>query len=148
MINDIGKIVGKENGAASLIKNIAFEFSKLSSDQRKLRTAYLIWKDPYLTIGNDTFIHQMLSYAGFENIFSDKTRYPAIEVSELIERNCELLLLSSEPYPFKQKHIDELQASLPETKILLADGELFSWYGSRMLHAPSYFQRLNAEVTQ
>jgi ABC-type Fe3+-hydroxamate transport system substrate-binding protein len=147
MINDIGKIVGRENESASLIKNIAFEFSKLSSDQRKLRTAYLIW-DPYLTIGNDTFIHQMLSYAGFENIFSDKTRYPAIEVNELIERNCELLLLSSEPYPFKQKHIEELQSFLPKTKMLLVDGELFSWYGSRMLHAPSYFQRLHAEATQ
>jgi ABC-type Fe3+-hydroxamate transport system substrate-binding protein len=148
MINDIGKIVGKENESTSLIKNIASGFSKLSADQRKIRTTYLIWKDPYLTIGNDTFIHQMLSYAGFENIFSDKTRYPAIEVNEMIERNCELLLLSSEPYPFKQKHIDELQALFPATKILLADGELFSWYGSRMLKAPSYFQKLYTEATQ
>jgi ABC-type Fe3+-hydroxamate transport system substrate-binding protein len=148
MINDIGKIVGKENESTSLIKNIASGFSNLSAYQRKIRTAYLIWKDPYLTIGNDTFIHQMLSYAGFENIFSDKTRYPAIEVNEMIERNCELLLLSSEPYPFKQKHIDELQALLPAIKILLADGEVFSWYGSRMLKAPSYFQKLYAEATQ
>ena len=122
--------------------------SSTASDQRKLRTAYLIWKDPYLTIGNDTFIHQMLSYAGFENIFSDKTRYPAFEINELIERNCELLLLSSEPYPFKQKHIEELQSLLPKTKMLLVDGEMFSWYGSRMLHAPSYFKKLYAEVTQ
>ena len=148
MISDVGKIVGKENESALLLKNIEFQFSKFSVPQRKIRTAYLIWKDPYLTVGNDTFIHQMLSHAGFENIFSDTTRYPQIELNELIERNCELLLLSSEPYPFKQKHIDELQPSLRGIKILLADGELFSWYGSRMLKAPFYFQKLYVAATQ
>lgn len=147
MINDLGKIVGKENESIELIKNINLQFGKLSTEA-KLRTAYLIWKDPYLTVGNDTFIHQMLLHAGFENIFSDKTRYPEIELGELIEKNCEFLLLSSEPYPFKQKHIDELQKLLPATKILLADGEFFSWYGSRMLKAPSYFQKLYNEATQ
>ncbi len=59
---------------------------------------------------------------------------------------CELLLLSSEPYPFKQKHIDELQQQLPDTKIILVDGEMFSWYGSRLLHAPAYFKRLLKEL--
>lgn len=148
MINDVGKIVGRENKSTDLIKNINFQFSTLSADQRKIRTAYLIWKDPYLTVGSDTFIHQMLSHAGFENIFSDETRYPSIDLTALVEKNCDLLLLSSEPYPFKQKHIDELQSLLPEIKILLVDGELFSWYGSRMLKAPSYFQNLYAAATQ
>lgn len=147
MIIDIGKIVGKEAGSVQLTKNIQVQFSKLV-DQKKLRTAYLIWREPYLTVGGDTFIHQMLSFAGFENIFSEKTRYPAIELNELIERNCDLLLLSSEPYPFQQKHIEELQPLLPATKILLADGELFSWYGSRMVKAPLYFQKLYSIAIQ
>jgi len=90
----------------------------------------------------------MLSYTDFENIFSDKTRYPQIEIKELIERDCEILLLSSEPYPFAQKHIEELQPLLPGIKIHLADGEFFSWYGSRMLHAPAYFQKLHTIITQ
>lgn len=148
MINDVGKIVGKENESTNLIKNIKLQFNKQAGNQRKIRTAYLIWKDPYLTVGNDTFIHQMLLYAGFENIFSDKTRYPQIDIQDIFENNCELLLLSSEPYPFKQKHIAELQSLLPNTKILLVDGELFSWYGSRMLKAPSYFQELYIQATQ
>jgi hypothetical protein len=71
-----------------------------------------------------------------------------VQVSELAALNCELLLLSSEPYPFKQKHIDELKNLLPFTKILLVDGEFFSWYGSRLLHAPAYFRKLYQQVTE
>ncbi|HEY0040282.1 MAG TPA: cobalamin-binding protein, partial [Flavisolibacter sp.] len=59
---------------------------------------------------------------------------------------CELLLLSSEPYPFKQKHIEELQQQLPKTKVVLVDGEMFSWYGSRLQKAPAYFQTLHEQI--
>ena len=99
-----------------------------------------------MTIGGDTFIHDMLERCGFENIFSHQTRYPVIDINELKEKECELLLLSSEPYPFKQKHIAELQQHLPNTKIILVDGEMFSWYGSRLLQAPAYFKRLLEEL--
>ena len=95
-----------------------------------------------MTVGNDTFINDMLLKCGLTNIFCDQTRYPVITVDQLKENNCELLLLSSEPYPFKDKHILELQEQLPGTKILLVDGEMFSWYGSRLIKAPSYFKQL------
>lgn len=111
-----------------------------------LKTAYLIWRDPYMTVGGDTFINDMLLQCGFENMYADKTRYPEISMDALLNANCELLLLSSEPYPFKHKHIDELSKQLPGTKIILADGEFFSWYGSRMLQAPAYFTRLMAQI--
>jgi ABC-type Fe3+-hydroxamate transport system substrate-binding protein len=84
----------------------------------------------------------MLQGAGLDNTFKDKTRYPEITINELQTLNPKLLLLSSEPYPFQQKHIDELQTHLPNTKILLVDGEIFSWYGSRLLQAPNYFIKL------
>lgn len=99
-----------------------------------------------MTVGGDTFIHSMLEAAGFENIFKDGRRYPEITIAELTDLNCELLLLPSEPFPFKQKHVDELQQELPGTKILPVDGEMFSWYGSRLLHAPHYFKELMYEV--
>jgi hypothetical protein len=83
----------------------------------------------------------MLTRCGLKNIFGHLTRYPAITVEQL--SGCRLLLLSSEPYPFKQRHIDELQAQLPDTKIMLVDGEMFSWFGSRLLHAPAYFSSIN-----
>jgi hypothetical protein len=82
----------------------------------------------------------MLSRCGFQNLFAHTTRYPVIELQQL--QHCQLLLLSSEPYPFQQKHIDEIQAQLPYTKIILADGECFSWYGSHLLKAPAYFNGL------
>jgi ABC-type Fe3+-hydroxamate transport system substrate-binding protein len=99
-----------------------------------------------MTVGSDTFIHSMLQTAGFENIFSDQKRYPEISINDLKNDTCEVLLLSSEPFPFKQKHIDELQQQLPHTQIILVDGEMFSWYGSRLLKAPSYFAELRNQL--
>jgi ABC-type Fe3+-hydroxamate transport system substrate-binding protein len=141
MISTIGKICYKENEALHITTNIKNNFSNLAITNT-IPAAYLIWHKPYMTIGNDTFIQDMMTKAGFENIFADKTRYPMIMVEDIAERNPAVILLSSEPYPFGNKHIAELQAYLPHTKIMLADGEFFSWYGSRMQDAPAYFKSL------
>jgi ABC-type Fe3+-hydroxamate transport system substrate-binding protein len=157
MIEHVGKLVGKEKRASEIAKNIRIKFKFLdafistnpqSKFLNQLNTAYLIWKDPYMAAGGDTFIHDMLTRCGFNNILSDKQRYPVVSVSDLSSLNCQLLLLSSEPYPFKQKHINELQQQLGGTKILLVDGEMFSWYGSRLLHSGAYFQTLLTEIHQ
>ena len=95
-----------------------------------------------MTIGGDTFIHKMLETAGFDNVYGSANRYPQLSIDELRNSNCKYLLLSSEPYPFKQKHIEELQQELPQTTILLVDGEMFSWYGSRMQHFFTYLRGL------
>ncbi len=105
-------------------------------------TAYLIWKDPYMTAGGDTFINDMLQYCGLSNAFSLLSRYPVISIDQLQTSHLQFLLLSSEPYPFSSKHIEELQQQLPATKIKLVDGEMFSWYGSRLLQSPMYFKEL------
>lgn len=146
MIHDIGEMTAKQKQADVLIKKINEGFDGLASNikrgPQKIKTAYLIWRNPYMSIGGDTFISDMLSKCGFENIFAQRTRYPEIIIEELSIANCQLLLLSSEPYPFKQKHIEELSGQLPNCKIVLADGEMFSWYGSRLLQAPEYFKTL------
>ena len=146
MIADIGTLSGKNEAALSLVNNIRIAFKTLPEIIIPVKTAYLIWRDPYMTIGGDTFINDMLVRCGFQNIFSNKTRYPEISIAELQTANCKLLLLSSEPYPFKQKHIDELRSQLPGTKIILADGEFFSWYGSRLLRSPAYFKQLITQI--
>ena len=146
MIADIGTLTGKSVAADTLLININKAFDELPKMENLLKTAYLIWRDPYITIGGDTFINDMLITCGFENIYADKSRYPEISMDALHIANCQLLLLSSEPYPFKQNHIDELSEQLPGIKIILVDGEYFSWYGSRMLHAPAYFTRLMAQI--
>lgn len=109
------------------------------SGLKSIPTAYFIWKDPWMSVGFDTYIHDVMKLFGLKNVFRDKTRYPETTMSELSQLNPRLILLSSEPYPFKEKHIHELQTHLPNSKIQLIDGECFSWYGSRMI--PS-FQKL------
>ena len=150
MINDIGKLVGKQKEAQSLINEVKKNFDSLDSHlpttNYKVRTCYLIWKDPYMTIGGDSFINDMLFRCGFENIFANKTRYPEISFADLPGANCQLLLLPSEPFPFKKKHVHELQILLPQTKIVLVDGEMFSWYGSRLLSAAEYFKKLISSI--
>ncbi len=142
MIESIGLITNRNNKAQHIIQNIKTGFSKIHLPVNKLRVCYLIWKDPYITIGGDTFINDMLERCGFINVFADEKRYPEISISQLSSLNCELIMLSSEPFPFKQKHVDELQTLTPSTKILLVNGEMFSWYGSRLQHAPQYFSYL------
>ena len=145
MINDIGTITHTSSKANEIAQRIAENFDAIIPF-RKISTAYFIWRNPYMTVGSDTFIHDMLTRCGFVNIYAEQSRYPAIQIDELIEKECELLLLSSEPYPFVQKHIDELQDYLPYTKIILVDGEMFSWYGSRLLQAPAYFKSLLMKI--
>ena len=149
MIAAVGSLTHTTEKATNLISQIKTAFVRLAAqDYPKLRTAYLIWKDPYMTIGSDTFIHDLMEKSGLINIYADEKRYPQLTASALSAKKPELVLLSSEPYPFKQKHIEELQAYLPEAKIILADGEMFSWYGSRMLKAPAYLQKMREEIKQ
>jgi ABC-type Fe3+-hydroxamate transport system substrate-binding protein len=148
MISSIGDILDKKKESQELVKAIQINFASFTplTSNVKPKTCYLIWREPYMTVGGDTFINDMLKRAGLQNMFADKTRYPEITINQLSSVNCQLLLLSSEPYPFKEKHIVELQIKLPGTKIILADGELFSWYGSHLLKAPAYFQKLHQQI--
>ncbi|MDD2793041.1 MAG: helical backbone metal receptor [Sediminibacterium sp.] len=151
MIETIGKLVHRQEQATSMVRTIRQSFHELEQFRAKVsypttRACYLIWKQPYMTVGSDTMIHDLLQRCGWINVFGDRKRYPEIDVEQIRQTDCELLLLSSEPYPFQQKHFDELQQELPDTKILLADGEMFSWYGSRLQHAPAYFSKLITET--
>lgn len=146
MMKSTGVITNKKEKAENLVSKIKTAFAQLKTPNAKLQTAYLIWRDPYMTVGGDTFIHHLMQLAGFENVFAKQRRYPQVSIADLRIANCQLVLLSSEPYPFRQKHIDELKQHLPQTKIVLADGEMFSWYGSRLLQAPAYFQTLREQI--
>lgn len=149
MIESVGAITHKQREADEMNERIKANFSQLQTTiaiANKPQTCYLIWKDPYMTVGGDTYINDMIRYAGFQNIFEGQNRYPSITIDQLQTANCQLLLLSSEPFPFQQKHMHELQPLLPFTKIVLVDGEMFSWYGSHLLKAPAYFQQLQNQV--
>ena len=142
MISAVGEIVGRNEQAMAIVNLIHRTYNQLHLPLSR-RAAYFIWKDPYMTVGGDTFIHDMMRRAGFENIFYDHVRYPETTIQQLKQLGCETLLLSSEPFPFNQKHVDAIQPLLPQTKILLVDGEMFSWYGSRLVEAAKYFEQLS-----
>ena len=151
MILQIGQMTGKMAAATELVANIDQRFWDLSNslaaqNKQPLKTAYLIWNNPYMAAGSDTFIHQLLKAAGCKNVFENTPRYPSTSVDDLIEKQTELVLLSSEPYPFKDSHIKKLQQAMPTAKILLVDGEYFSWYGSRLLQSPAYFLSLQRKI--
>jgi ABC-type Fe3+-hydroxamate transport system substrate-binding protein len=148
MIKSVGEITNRQKEAGTLITQIATNFTKLQTSNIQFPTVYLIWRGPYMTVGGDTFIDDMLRKCGLQNIFENEKRYPEIPIEQLISKNPLLILLSSEPYPFKQKHVEELQLFLPKAKILLVDGEMFSWYGSRMIYAADYFADLMQIIEQ
>jgi ABC-type Fe3+-hydroxamate transport system substrate-binding protein len=145
MIKRVGEVVGKKTEANELSNNILQQFNLLKLSAKNLRIAYLIWRKPYMAAGTDTFINAMLQLCGFTNAFN-KDRYPEVTVDDLITASPNIVFLSSEPYPFAQKHIVEFEKLLPNTKIILVDGEMFSWYGSRLLHAPTYFNGLISAI--
>lgn len=145
MIRDIGRITGKEAAALNMAAEISNGFDGLVVRQ-PVKAAYLIWREPYMTVGGDTFINDMMKRAGLHNVFANRERYPAITLTDLQQSGCSVVLLSSEPYPFKAQHQEELRHALPGVEVILVDGEYFSWYGSRMLHAPAYFRHLQQQL--
>lgn len=142
MITSIAKMTDTMEKGAALTRTISSEFEAVRP-QKKSTVVYLIWKDPFMAAGSDTFIHDMMQRCGFRNLVGTG-RYPEVSENQLQDLQPELLLLSSEPYPFKEEHIRSLKVLLPDTEVLLVDGEMFSWYGSRLTKAPSYFRNLLA----
>ena len=142
MIKGIGEITGKADYANELLIEIALGFDSLQKAGKPRRVAYFIWRNPWMSIGGDTFINDMIERMGWQNVLADKQRYPEISLAELEDKKVELVLLSSEPYPFKDIHIAEIKAVLPGTEVMLVDGEMFSWYGSRMKKAVPYLSGL------
>lgn len=143
MIKQIGLLTATESKAIQMVDTITNAISNITVNLDKADTktaAYFIWKKPYMTVGSDTFIDEMMKLCGLQNVFSQQNRYPEITADELKSKNPDVILLSSEPYPFKQTHVDEFQNIMPNSKIILVDAMYFSWYGSRLLGAGEYLR--------
>ncbi|WP_284463970.1 helical backbone metal receptor [Chryseobacterium sp.] len=143
LLKNLGKLLGKED-RAQLFNLKIYDILLQAKLEIPVKAAYLIWKNPYMTIGGDTFINRILTEIGFENIFKERTRYPEIKTEDLMD--ADLIMLSSEPFPFKEKHMEELQAVYPDKKIMIVDGEAFSWYGTHIAKCENYFKELLAEI--
>ncbi|MBD7908963.1 ABC transporter substrate-binding protein [Sporosarcina gallistercoris] len=139
MIEDIGDVTDRRDQALNLITEIQEGFHSLQG-LTSGSAMYVIWKKPYMVAGRTTYIDSLLETLGFSNpskVFPG--RYPELTTHDFQSANPDLVLLASEPYPFKEKHMPEFQDILPHATILPIDGEMF-WYGPRMLDAASYFK--------
>ena len=146
MIQEVGLLVGKPQVAESLIQEIVTSFQNLPPVANPaLSVAYFIWRKPYMVAAGGTFINELLQIAGFQNVFSNLSRYPEVSAAQLQAANPDCIFLSSEPYPFKEKHLAELREFCPAARVQLVDGELFSWYGSRLRHSAAYFSTLRKD---
>lgn len=153
MIESIGQLTERITKATAIVSQIQSGFRALETEVVSLlsnhgspTTAYFIWRQPWMVAGGDTFINAMLQACGLQNLYANRPRYPVIAPEELLTASCRLVFLSSEPYPFAEKHRTELEQLLPQARVLLVDGEMFSWYGSRLLQAHKYFQTLLQQI--
>ncbi len=142
MISSIGQIVNKEDKTKKLTEQIKGNYEKLSLNKpNPLTVVYLIWKTPFMAAGKDTFIDFMLSQCNFINVCDASLgRYPELTIEGIRGLNPQLVLLSSEPFPFGNKHLEEFKSYFPDSLPILVDGEYFSWYGSRLAGAPQYLK--------
>ncbi|WP_109298916.1 ABC transporter substrate-binding protein [Aquimarina sp. AU474] len=142
-----GEMFKKQTLAKTLVSEIKMEeesFRNFIKDKPKKQVAYFIWKNPWMAAGKNTFIDYLLKENGFTNVFDHMSRYPEVSDNDIASLpKLDLILLSSEPFPFAQKHIDDAQKTYPSAKVILVDGEYFSWYGSRLRDAFSYFKTLH-----
>jgi ABC-type Fe3+-hydroxamate transport system substrate-binding protein len=145
MMKSIAEITQTEALAEQLTQQIETNFTKLKPLSVRKKVLYLIWEKPVMVAGKSTFIDELLHKIGFENCVKS-TRYPAFTYEQLIALAPDFIFLSSEPYPYKAKHIERYQKLFPKAAVVLVDGEYFSWYGSRLKAAPGYFQNLLGEL--
>lgn len=146
MIKQVGVITNTKGKSLELAQNIEEQFNTLLPNT-ELRTIYLIWRKPFMAAGRNTFIDDMLERCGFKNVILED-RYPEVRESDIIHLDPELILFSSEPYPFKEEHLEPVAKLIPKVHVELVDGEPFSWYGSRLLNSVPYFNKLLKRISE
>ena len=154
MIEAFGQLFDKRTEAQKWIDKINFgltNFQQFVKDKPVTKVAYFIWANPYMVAGGDTFINELLKLNKFENIYDNHPKYEGRYLEVVIQKmriqgDPDLVLLSSEPFPFTDEHAFELGRFTHHAKTVFVDGEMFSWYGSRLLKAFDYFKKLHEKL--
>jgi ABC-type Fe3+-hydroxamate transport system substrate-binding protein len=149
MIRSVGDLVGRAGPADRLAGEIEAGFASLRPLSPARRAAYVVWPRPLMVAGRDTFIDDLLARCGLTNAagHAEGARYPEVTVEGLRAAGLDVLLLASEPYPFEEADREAWEGRLPGVPVHLVNGEMFSWYGSRLLKAVGYLERLIGRLT-
>jgi ABC-type Fe3+-hydroxamate transport system substrate-binding protein len=141
MLGELAERVGAPE-AEAVLGPIERVYGRLREDERRegsnrsLRVFVPIWKGPYMSVGSDTYVHDVLETCGGENVCGGSTRYPIVDLGEVEELEPEVILLPDEPYPFSAEDLPEFYAldvpAAREDRVHLVDGKLLTWYGPRM----------------
>jgi ABC-type Fe3+-hydroxamate transport system substrate-binding protein len=150
MISDFGQLLNCSTEAQKWIDKINFAYLDFQTFVKKKpvrKVAYFIWKNPYMVVGSDNFINELLKINRFANVYDQMSRYPEIELEKInSEGRPDLILLSSEPFPFKEVDAREIGSFVEDAQTIFVDGEMFSWYGSRLIKAFNYFKSLHQRL--
>jgi ABC-type Fe3+-hydroxamate transport system substrate-binding protein len=138
----IGNLCNRQSATTEVIRKLSNTIAELPKKEEKKSAIYLIWNKPFMSIGGDTFISHMMEKVGYVNCLQQEERYPVLTADDIRKIAPEELLLSSEPYPFNEKHRDQLQEQFPNIKVKCVDGEAFSWYGSRLYKVKDYLHSI------
>jgi ABC-type Fe3+-hydroxamate transport system substrate-binding protein len=138
MVRSIGEALERDELGESIARDIEERAARVrrraAAHERRVRFAYLIWRKPWMSVSADTFAHALLELAGGTNVFGERpVRYPEVTAESLAAAEPDVVFLASEPFPFEEKHADELArlTGLARERFALADGEYLSWHGSR-----------------
>lgn len=133
MMKMLGHLFGEVERAQHFISRLNMRLHGLQGAYTG-RALYLIWQKPWMAAGKNTYIDDFMTHLGYKNVVTEE-RYPTLATPKKLQiLNPQHVLLSTEPYPFKKEHVDELKQHLPNAVIRLVDGEIYSWYGTRLLH--------------
>lgn len=148
MVRSIGAAIERSGEAERIARDIEARTQRVVQSARNLKRvtwAYLIWRKPTMTVNRETFVSALLDQAGGRNVFGDAPeRYPTIDLQDIVAKSPDVVLLCTEPFPFKEKHRDELAADtgFSRERFVIADGELLSWHGSRTPSGIDYAESL------
>lgn len=150
MITDFGQLFNCRTEAQKWLDKINFaltDFKQFIAEKPIKKVAYFIWRDPYLVVGSNTYINEVLHLNHFKNIYDTKERYPEVQIQKMrLEGDPEIVFLSSEPFPFNEEHAFEIGRFTHHAKLVFVDGEMFSWHGTRLHKALNYFKSLHQKI--
>ncbi|MEN8137903.1 MAG: helical backbone metal receptor [Bacteroidota bacterium] len=140
LIRDVGELCAKNTEAEVLCSRIDEVCSRVKDVQKTpKRIAYFVWRNPFMVAGNNTYINSLLNKLGFINVFENyEGRYPTITFKDLENENPDEIFLSSIPFPFNSIHAQEFEMHFSDMKIRFVDGEVFSYFGSRIAKSEEY----------
>ncbi len=130
----LGLLCGREEEAAEIVRS----FPRKAMPKKSLQSLYLIWKDPWMGVGTKSYTGSVLSFFGLPQYSHFTEAYPKLSGQDF--RGADLIMLSSEPFPFQEHHRKELQALYPDKKIILVEGEMFCWFGASFANTEAYLE--------